>query len=116
MYMKVEKGGAEKITVETLLSYEGMIRTTAAKYLGKQFGGWAADVTQDVLVKAWTRQDKYLSSKGLELLLKMINLSLVVGIRKSWKSSVVTMIPKKSLIRVTREKINGCFNALKHTF
>jgi RNA polymerase sigma-70 factor (ECF subfamily) len=64
MYMKVEKGGAEKITVETLLSYEGMIRTTAAKYLGKQFGGWAADVTQDVLVKAWTRQDKYVSSKG----------------------------------------------------
>ncbi len=38
---------------------------------------------------------KNLSSKGLDLLLKMINLSLVVGLPKSWKSAVVTMIPKK---------------------
>ena len=38
---------------------------------------------------------KNLSPKGLELLLKMINLSLVVGLPKSWKSAVVTMIPKK---------------------
>ena len=38
---------------------------------------------------------KNLSSKGFELLLKMINLSLVVGLPKSWKSAVVTMIPKK---------------------
>ena len=62
--MRVEKGGAERITEETLLSYEGMIRATAVKYLGKSHGGWAADVTQDVLLKAWTRQDKYVSSKG----------------------------------------------------
>jgi hypothetical protein len=33
---------------------------------------------------------KNLSSKGLDLLLKMINLSLVVGLPKSWKSAVVT--------------------------
>jgi hypothetical protein len=38
---------------------------------------------------------KNLSSKGLDLLLKMINLSLVFGLPKSWKSAVVTMIPKK---------------------
>jgi RNA polymerase sigma factor (sigma-70 family) len=62
--MRIEKGGAERITEETLLSYEGLIRATAIKYLGKQYGGWAADVTQDVLLKAWTRQDKYVSSKG----------------------------------------------------
>ena len=47
-----------------MLSYEGLIRATALKYLGKQYGGWTADVTQDVLLKAWTRQDKYVSSKG----------------------------------------------------
>ena len=38
---------------------------------------------------------KNLSSKGLDLLLKMINLSLVVGLPNSWKSAIVTMIPKK---------------------
>ena len=37
---------------------------------------------------------KNLSSKGLDLLLKMINLSLVVGLPKSWKSAIITMIPK----------------------
>jgi hypothetical protein len=38
---------------------------------------------------------KNLSSKGLDLLLKMINLSLIVELPKSWKSAVMTMIPKK---------------------
>ena len=36
-----------------------------------------------------------MSPKGLELLLKMINISLVVGLPKSWKIAVITMIPKK---------------------
>ena len=38
---------------------------------------------------------KNLSSKGLNLLLKMINMSLDVGLPKAWKSAVITMIPKK---------------------
>jgi hypothetical protein len=38
---------------------------------------------------------KNLSSKGLDLLLKMINLSLVVGLPKSWKSAVGDDDPKK---------------------
>ena len=40
---------------------------------------------------------KNLSSKGLDLLLRMINLSIAVGLSKSWKSAVVTMIPKKDV-------------------
>ena len=38
---------------------------------------------------------KNLSSKDLDLLLKTINLSLIVELLKSWKSAVMTMIPKK---------------------
>ena len=38
---------------------------------------------------------KNLSSKGVNLLLKMINMSLDVGLPKAWKSAVITMIPKK---------------------
>ena len=40
---------------------------------------------------------KNLSSKGLDLLLKMVNLSLVEGLPKAWKMAVITMIPKKDL-------------------
>jgi hypothetical protein len=40
---------------------------------------------------------KKLSSKGLDLLLKMINLSFDVGLPKEWKSAIITMIPKKEL-------------------
>ena len=40
---------------------------------------------------------KNLSSKGLDLLLKMVNLSLINGPPKSWKSAVITMIPKKDI-------------------
>ena len=38
---------------------------------------------------------KNLSQKGLNLLLKMINLSLDVCLPDAWKSAVITMIPKK---------------------
>ena len=40
---------------------------------------------------------KNLSSKGLDLLLKMVNLSLIDGLPKAWKTAVITMIPKKDL-------------------
>ena len=40
---------------------------------------------------------KNLTSKGLDLLLKMVNLSIIDGLPKSWKSAVITMIPKKDI-------------------
>ena len=62
--MSVEKVVKNGVTEEMLLSYSSMIRVAAQKYLGKQFAGWAPDVTQDVLLKAWNRLDKYDKSKG----------------------------------------------------
>ena len=42
---------------------------------------------------------KNLSSKGKDLLLKLANLSLAEGMPKSWKSAIITMIPKKGKSR-----------------
>ena len=62
--MRIEKVVKNGVTEGMLLSYSSMIRVAAQKYLGKQFAGWAPDVTQDVLLKAWNRLDKYDKSKG----------------------------------------------------
>ena len=38
---------------------------------------------------------KNISSNGLEILLKLINISLVEGLPNQWKTATITMIPKK---------------------
>ena len=62
--MRVEKSVNSELSVEVLISYQGIILSTAKKYLGKQYACWAQDVTQDVLLKAWKNGDKFNPSKG----------------------------------------------------
>lgn len=50
---------------------------------------------------------KNLSVKGVDLLLRMINLSLMVGLPDSWKVAVITMIPKKSTSSSNPEDYRG---------
>lgn len=49
-----------------------------------------------------TRFLKNLSTKCLDLLLKMINVSIVVGLPKSGTSAVVTMIPKIDVSQIIK--------------
>ena len=62
--MRVERSVSSELSVEVLISYQGMILSTAKKYLGKQYACWAQDVAQDVLLKAWKNGDKFNPSKG----------------------------------------------------
>lgn len=62
--MRVERSVSNELTVEVLISYKGMILSTAKKYLGKQYACWAQDVAQDVLLKAWKNGNKFNPSKG----------------------------------------------------
>jgi len=40
---------------------------------------------------------KNLSSRGMDLLLKLVNMSLIEGLPSAWKAAVITMIPKKDI-------------------
>ena len=44
--MGVEKSINGELSVEVLISYQGIILSTAIKYLGKQYACWAQDVAQ----------------------------------------------------------------------
>jgi len=47
-----------------VIKHRELVRTAAAKYLGKHYADWVDDITQDVLVKILTNFGKYDSSKG----------------------------------------------------
>ena len=74
--MRVEKSVNSELSVEVLISYQGLILSTAKKYLGKQYACWAQDVTQDVLLKAWKNGDKFIDVSVAGLYAKT-SLSLV---------------------------------------
>lgn len=62
--MYLEKNECGELTVGELMSFEGLILSTAKKYLGSQFSCWKEDIAQDVLFKAWKNRNQFNTGKG----------------------------------------------------
>jgi len=52
------------LTEKVLMSYAPYVKQTVKKYLIGNVGFWAADLTQDVLLKAWKNRQHFNPKKG----------------------------------------------------